>query len=125
MNNNISNLCWATKTEQSANQSERCTYATRRPYEIQAVGTLNWTVTDAAEASKKYGIDSTAMSHVADPSTNRQTTKARDGTWYRVRYAADPSQEDAEGEEWKDIVVADWAPSGKYACVRRGKKGSK
>lgn len=125
LNNNLSNLCWATKKEQIANQSKRCTYATRRPYEIQAVGTTGWIVTDATEASKKYGIDSSAMSHVANPSTNRKTTKARDGTWYYVRYAPDSSQEDAEGEEWKDIVVADWVPGGKYACVRRGKIGSK
>ena len=63
--------------------------------------------------------------HIADQSTSRQTTKAHDGTWYHVRYAPDPSQEDKDGEEWMDIVTVDWAPGGKYACVRRGKEGSK
>lgn len=123
-NNQLSNLRWATKVQQVANQGARDTYATRRPYEIQAIGMTEWIVTDAEECTKKYGIDSTAMSHVADPSTNRKTTKASDGIWYRVRYAPDPSQEDVEGEEWKDIVVADWVAGGKYECVRKG-RGSK
>ena len=119
LNNRLSNLRWATKSDQVANQGERCAYSTYRPYDIQEVGSTSWIPTDAREATKKYGIKSSDMSHIASPLSSRKSTRANDGTWYHVRYAQDTSQLDLEGEEWKDIDVADWMHSGKYACVKR------
>lgn len=117
-NNTLENLKWSTKKEQAVNKEARPVYSTYRTYLVRPVGTVKWTEVDALTASRTFGLKSSQMSAVANPKTNRQTTKADDGIVYEVKCAPDPTSEDLPGEEWKDIVVEEWAEGGKYACVK-------
>lgn len=115
--NRLNNLRWATKAEQAAKTGERSERATYHQYEIRRIGGEEWSTMTALEANRKLGLDSSGLSHVANPKTSRTKLKGKDGAWYQAKYAMEQEDEDLVGEEWKDIVEEDWKPGGKYACV--------
>ena len=123
LNNKLENLRWLDQKGQISNQRKKKRKVHERLYEVQRFGEDQWNTVTVDAARNHYGIDSTSLSHVADPTTPRQSTQSSNGVWYRVRYAADGDECDFEGEIWKDFIVEDWVKGGKYACVRNAGRG--
>jgi len=114
-NNSIENLRWVTTIENAANRSE-LSLKPIASLEVKAVGSKEWIMIEGGtrELTEKLGIKAQHANSAADPNKRNQTALGSDRVRYYVRKAHDPSQDDLEGEEWKELRIEDWSSNGKY-----------
>jgi len=113
-NNCISNLVWATPTEQSNDKSMSITPHMRR-IKGRYLGELEWiSCTDFHDAATRFGIERASdVTGVCNPNSKAKTVGGVGGKRVEFRYI-DDDQHDIQGEEWKPIVRSDWVKGGKY-----------
>lgn len=114
-NNALSNLRWATRQEQAQNKGVAASRHSR-PIEAKPVAIDAWTFYNSPkECSESTGCSECCIFDCTRTDTRQQkTAKGKDGVLYHIRRVQDPSQEDLEGEEWKELDVNDWIEGGKY-----------
>ena len=116
--NRRENLRWVDKSGQRRNQDRSAVGAHWWNYRAKAVGSNIWLqFPTSAELAKHLGF--TVEQLASGASTSGRHTghrKAPSGVRYKIERIT-PDDYEIEGEEWIDIVEADWCSGGKYAVV--------
>ena len=116
-NNAISNLEWATPSEQANDRAVPVTSHARR-IEGRYKGDPEWTqLSDVHEAAARFSIlRSSDVTGVCNPNNKAKTVANGAGKRVEFRYA-DDDQCDLPGEEWMPIVPSAWIEGGIYCGV--------
>lgn len=116
--NRRENLCWLDKSEQCNSRDISAAGAHWWNYRAKADGSDVWVqFPTSAELADHLGLTVQQLSLGASTSgrhTGHRT--APSGTRYKIERVL-PDDYEIPGEEWVDIVEADWLPGGKYAVV--------
>jgi len=130
--NRASNVRWASKEVQRANQKERESQRNGRPIRVRADGTHEWTTyASSVAADRACGVKGLAM--VANPDYATAYRKNKEGTKWLAEWAEpDESQEDLPPdpnyvnkkgeskpqplEKWRDAIYSDGKPVGRLNC---------
>jgi hypothetical protein len=110
----LSNLRWATPQEQAQNRGD-VTIRRSKHIEARPVHGSEWKLyQNLKECCEETGCSRNGVNTCTNPSSRTKTAPGKDGVRYEIRFAQDQSQEDLEGEEWKELDVNDWIEGGKY-----------
>lgn len=116
--NRRENLCWLDGSGQRKNQDRSEIGAHWWNYRARADDSDVWVqFSTSAELADHLGLTVQQLSNGA--STSGRSTghrKAPTGIRYKIERVV-PDDYEIPGEEWVDIVEADWLPGGKYAVV--------
>lgn len=111
--NRLSNLRWATRSEQRLNQGTRLDIRGRAVLGRE-VGTIPWIeFEDCKDASKSTGASLIAVRQVANPNSGCTGSAGKGDVRFEFRFK---ELEDLPNESWKTIVAFEWL-EGRYSGV--------
>lgn len=113
-NNTISNLQWATASQQRQNQRRSADRINMPEIKARRVGSSQWYRFDSiAHVAKVTGCKKDHISKVCLSHSRMKSAGCKHGR-FEFQYIIEP---DIEGEVWKSIVVEDWVEGGCYESV--------